>query len=136
MTHGLQQQGTAFTLRISCATPVAGPILGVLGVRLASAMTARFTESSLREVRLLRTSLLLQGMAFTLRISCATPVAGPILGVLGVGLASAMAGHIQEQLAESQDAEELCCCRAQPSPCAYHAPHQWQGPSWECLEWA
>lgn len=36
---------------------------------------------------------LTQAAGMALRVSCATPVAGPIGGLLGVGLASAMAGQ-------------------------------------------
>lgn len=33
-------------------------------------------------------------MGYCLRISCRTPVLGPCLGLLGVGAASALAGHV------------------------------------------
>lgn len=36
---------------------------------------------------------LLQAAGMALRVSCATPIAGPIGGLLGVGLASAAAGQ-------------------------------------------
>ena len=36
---------------------------------------------------------MLQGGAFLARVSCSTPVVAPVLGVLGVGAASAMSGQ-------------------------------------------
>ena len=52
-----------------------------------------------------------QSAAFTLRVSCATPVAGPVLGVLGVGLASAMAGQASQVCQRRLEAGSLRAAR-------------------------